>query len=355
MDVADPISGALPLRSGVCDVRRISVAAWSGRRSFRVHRRREETSKVVSLQLAPVDNRPLEDFRPGQYLTLVVDGKTRPYSLSRAFDIDPQTYQITVKDIGGSISPFIRERLAVGDLVGAMPPTGSFTPPRVGPFPVLLMAAGIGITPFMSYLESLTGAPAEPKIILHYGNRNGSDHVFGARLTEIAQRLPNLTIVNHFTRPAPDDRPDFVGRLSAASISDEFIAARARFYLCGPEAMMSEIKTGLIARGVPRFEIFIERFRASTNQSSVSGGPHELHFSRLGKTVTWTPATGTILACAEAAGLPVASGCRVGQCESCAMPLLSGQVLHLIDSPAIDDGLCLTCQAVPLTDVILDG
>jgi anaerobic selenocysteine-containing dehydrogenase/ferredoxin-NADP reductase len=355
VDASDPISGALPLRSSACDVRPVSAATWSGHRSFRVHEWREENSKVVSIRLMPADDKPLQHFRPGQYLTLLIDGQSRSYSLSQAFDIDPQTYQITVKDIGGAVSRSIRERLAVGDLVGAMPPTGSFTPARVGPFPVVLMAAGIGITPFMSYLDSLSAAASEPKIVLHYGNRNGSEHVFGARLAEIAKRLPNLTLVNHFTQPLAGDRPDFVGRLSAATIRDDLIRARARFYLCGPEAMMSGITQGLIARGVPRFEIFVERFKSSADPAALTGGPHALRFSRLGKTVTWTPGAGTILACAEAAGLPVASGCRVGQCESCAVPLLAGQVRHLIESPAVDDGLCLTCQAVPLSDVTLDG
>ncbi|MGA2567441.1 MAG: molybdopterin-dependent oxidoreductase [Pseudolabrys sp.] len=355
VDVADPISGALPLRSSVCDVRRVAAAAWSGERRFRVHHRRVEAPKVVSLRLMPADDRPLPDFRPGQYLSLVIDGKTRPYSLSQGFAVDPQTYQVTVKDIGGCVSLSINERVAVGDVIGATPPAGSFTPPLTGKFPVVLMAAGIGITPFMSYLDSLQGAASEPKITLHYGSRSGAEHVFGARLAELARSLPNLTVINHYTQPQPSDRPDVVGRLSADAISDDLIRARARFYLCGPEDMMASITKGLIARGVPRFEIFLERFRATADPAAFSAGPHSLQFSRLGKTVTWTPAAGTILACAEAAGLAVASGCRVGQCESCAVQLISGRVRHLIEAPAADDGLCLTCQAVPLSDVVFDA
>ncbi len=143
VDVSDPISGALPLRSCACDVRRVSAAAWAGDRQFRVHTKREESSKVVSIQLAPADDEPLPAFRAGQYLTLQVEGASRSYSLSQAAHIDPKTYQITVKDIGGAVSQAIRERLAVGDIIGAKPPTGSFTPPLASEFPVVLMAAGI--------------------------------------------------------------------------------------------------------------------------------------------------------------------------------------------------------------------
>ncbi|POR46934.1 2Fe-2S iron-sulfur cluster protein [Bosea psychrotolerans] len=49
------------------------------------------------------------------------------------------------------------------------------------------------------------------------------------------------------------------------------------------------------------------------------------------------------------------SGCRVGQCESCLVPIRQGQVRHLVDRPDLEDGQCLTCQALPLTDLVLDA
>jgi ferredoxin len=66
----------------------------------------------------------------------------------------------------------------------------------------------------------------------------------------------------------------------------------------------------------------------------------------------WRPESGTLLDAAQAAGIDLPSGCRVGQCESCAVRVISGTVAHLspYDGPA---DLCLTCQAIPLSPLEL--
>ena len=79
-------------------------------------------------------------------------------------------------------------------------------------------------------------------------------------------------------------------------------------------------------------------------------------FARSDRTVRWTKESGTLLTTAESAGLTLPSGCRVGQCESCACPVLSGNAAHLV---APDEGLpdtsVLTCQSVPTSDLVLDA
>ncbi|MGJ7604166.1 2Fe-2S iron-sulfur cluster-binding protein [Variovorax sp. LT1R20] len=49
------------------------------------------------------------------------------------------------------------------------------------------------------------------------------------------------------------------------------------------------------------------------------------------------------------------SGCRVGQCESCAVRLIAGKVSHLHGREPEDPTVCLTCQAVPLEHLVLDA
>nr|WP_246155024.1 2Fe-2S iron-sulfur cluster-binding protein [Methylobacterium oryzihabitans] len=66
----------------------------------------------------------------------------------------------------------------------------------------------------------------------------------------------------------------------------------------------------------------------------------------------WTPAAGTLLDAALAAGIGLPSGCRVGQCESCIVRVLSGECAHLVAFEGEADR-CLTCQAVPVTDLVL--
>jgi ferredoxin len=66
----------------------------------------------------------------------------------------------------------------------------------------------------------------------------------------------------------------------------------------------------------------------------------------------WTPQAGSILDLAERSGLAIPAGCRAGQCESCAVSLLEGQVDY--DVPFDDEGVCLTCRAIPTNDVVVD-
>ena len=121
-------------------------------------------------------------------------------------------------------------------------------------------------------------------------------------------------------------------RVEASLIDDDLIARRARFYLCGPEPMMSAITAGLTARGVPRFDIFSEVFRSPAVPNLEGDQRFQVQFARSGGApVTWSAAQGALLGFGESQGIAMPSGCRVGQCESCAVRLLSGR--------------CATCTA----------
>lgn len=367
---ADPISGSVPHRSFACAVSRLNIrSAWSGWRGLRVAALKMETRGVVSVTLESPDGE-LPDYRPGQHLPLRLEGVKghrqvmRSYSLSGAAEVvGRRGYRITVRRVPGGVgSGHITRRMRVGDRVEAQAPGGRFVIPMVAEFPVVLLAAGIGITPFIAALETLAAQPnaAAAPIILHYGNRNRRDHAFRGRLRALAKKLPNLSVINHYSRPLDDDRLgrdyDAVGRISADSIAPELIEARARFYLCGPEAMLRDLPAGLVARGVPRFEIFLEAFGITAIPASVdAGASHRVRFARSDRDLVWTSADGSLLDLAEANGLTPPSGCRVGQCESCAVPVLEGQFHYLTHTGSDEPENCLTCCAIPASDLVLDA
>src|SRR5690606_25478414 len=118
-------------------------------------------------------------------------------------------------------------------------------------------------TPFLCYLETLLSTHDMPEVWLHYANRNSQTQAYGARLQTLARLLPRLRIRNYFSHPLPTD-PEPAAMLDAHVVSDALIEARARFYMCGPPAMMDNIRAGLCARRVPRFDIFSEVFRSPT-------------------------------------------------------------------------------------------
>jgi ferredoxin-NADP reductase len=354
----DPLSGSLALRSFACDVERDESTSWRGWRSFVVAERREECADVVALNLRPVDGGSIPAFRPGQYVGLRIGEVIRSYSLTGAAVPAPDAYRIGVRHIeGGQVSTAIRHVLAPGDTVELQSPKGGFVLPLRNEFPIALIAGGIGITPFLSYLETLEGSADEPRVTLHYGCRNGESRPFHHRLEALRQRLPNLTLVTHLSRPQSGDRFDRLGRFTASDIDAELLRKRARFYMCASDAMMEEVGAALQARGVPDFEIFKERFRSPAPPALDGLMSRQIHFARAGRTLTWLPQTPlvSILAAAESAGIAMPSGCRVGQCESCTVPVKTGEVRHLVDCPELDEGHCLTCQAVPLSDLVIDA
>ena len=357
-DGRDPLSGALALRSFACDVAPEESTSWQGWRSFAVAERREECSDVVGLTLRPVDGGSLPAFRPGQYVSVRMGGAIRSYSLTGAAVASPEAYDIGVRHIaGGRVSTAIRHALAPGDVVELQSPKGGFVLPLRNEFPVVLIAGGIGITPFLSYLETLEGTSDEPRVTLHYGCRDNESRPFQHRLEALRQRLPNLTLVTYLSQPRSGDRFDRQGRFTVSDLDPELLHKRARFYMCASDAMMEEVSAGLQTRGVPAFAIFRERFRSPAPSALDRLVPRRIHFARSGRTLTWSPQVPliSILATAEGAGLTLPSGCRVGQCESCAVPIKTGEVRHFVDCADLDGGHCLTCQAVPLSDLVIDA
>ncbi len=147
------------------------------------------------------------------------------------------------------------------------------------------------------------------------------------------------------------------GRYASDHVDQALIDARARFYICASEGMIEGVTQDLKTRGVPAFEIFSERFVSPMDVAAdVSNlSPREVTFARSGRKLTWKPQEGSLLQMAEASGISLPSGCRVGQCESCATRVLQGSVMHLSKVDLAEDNICLTCIGVPVSDLVLDA
>src|SRR5918999_1877778 len=134
--------------------------AWPGLRRFRIAAVARESSSVRSFVLEPVDGESLPDFLPGQFLALKLEPPGAPRALLRSYSLATPAhegrYRIAVKrEAEGVGSAFLHERAAVGDVLGVGAPRGDFTLDLVGAGPVVLLSAGIGVTPVLAML----GAP----------------------------------------------------------------------------------------------------------------------------------------------------------------------------------------------------
>lgn len=354
---ADPLSGSAQLRGVACDVLPGAPEYRGREREFVVAGKRSRGRDVVELRLRPADGGPVADHYPGQHVGLTVDGARRSYSLTDA--PGGAEHSVAVRLVPeGAVSTRIHTALDVGDTLTVSPPAGTFTVPVDAPFPVVIIAAGVGITPFVGYLASAAREKRATRLTVHKGDRGGGDACFDTEIRALIDATPGMRLVRHFSNPGPADLQgrdyDFSGRVSAEAVDQTDIDERARFYLCGPGAMITSVTEGLLARGVPSFEIFAERFTPAPVAMPDPGAEHTVEFRSSGVSLTWRPDEGPILDLAQRNGLSLPSGCRVGQCESCAVQVVSGSVVHLTEPPGIHDA-CLTCQAVPATDIVLDA
>ncbi|MGP4140292.1 molybdopterin-dependent oxidoreductase [Sodalis praecaptivus] len=378
----DPISGATPLRAFACDVARevshaLAPARWQGYRPFIVQQLHQERQDVTRVTLAPADGGHVPAFQPGQHVTLRValNGEehaageaavfaVRAYSLiGSALAPDAACYHIAVRHLKetdaqgnsreGAVSAFINRHLRPGDRLELMAPGGHFVIPYRSPRPLVFYAGGIGITPFLSALETAADAGSRAQILLLYANRDPLSHAFDQRIAALQAHLPGLRIIHRYSHHPAE--PALEGRLNVSLVADAYFARRALHYLCGPPAMMAAITEQLLAKGVARFAIFQEAFRAPAAAVIASDRPFNIHFQRSGQRHVWTRESGPLLSFAERLGIPLPSGCRVGQCESCAVRILQGEVKHLHAAAPDEPDTCLTCQAIPISDLTLDA
>lgn len=351
MPVSRPRRIVLPRPTGAArrwSSRAVGVAA----RTVRVAEIRRETDDALTLVLAPEDGRPLE-FRAGQYLThcFVVDGieERRAYSLSAA---EGEAPACTVKLLpGGRVSSYIASRLRPGDRYRVLGPGGDFVLRSEERGPLVLLAAGSGITPVVSLIETALRAEPMRRVRLLYINRDPAHAIFRERLLALQQRHAAFEWIAWHT--ASDGRPD-AARL-AALLRPE---ADARIYLCGPQALMDAAAVGLRAAGVDPARIHRERFVAAPQHRQRPTEPREIRFLRAGRTVVQKPGE-SILDAGLRAGLALEFSCTVGGCGHCRVRVSEGEVL--LDEPNCLSpeeraaGWTLACSACATTPIAVDA
>ena len=367
----DALSGSIALRAFPCEIAPATGrgTGWAGWKGFRASVAGPVVADVLVLALQPDDGAPLPPHQAGQYVPFALttaDGRRleRSYSLLDAADGGgAASWHIAVKRSGGAGGLSQALHALAGRCpefaVSLQPPRGRFLLPVAARcWPVVLAAAGIGITPFIALLESwvAAGATGGPPVLLLYGSRDAAQQALAERLAALAARLPFLQLVRLVSHPSAHGLgAEALGHVHAGLVPAAWIARGLRCYLCGPEPMLRQFTDELRQRGVPAHAIFREHFRAAQAAVATAAGPFAVHFARSGRTLHWTPADGSLLALGAAHGIALPSGCRVGQCESCLLTLRSGTVVHRGEVELDDARSCLTCLAVPASDLVIEA
>ncbi|MER5475017.1 MOSC and FAD-binding oxidoreductase domain-containing protein [Streptomyces sp. NPDC002935] len=354
----------------------VGASAWDGFRALRVAEVTPESATVSSILLAAPDGSRLPPARAGQYLTLRVPGAGQPapvrsYSLSSASE--GGRYRISVKhEPRGAVSAYLTTKLRPGATLDAAAPRGDFVL-QEGTGPVLLISAGIGLTPVLAMLHELAASPDGREVWWIHGARSPQEHPLAAEARTLLTALPHAREHVFYSAAQPGEysrdsaRP---GRLTKDNLLALGVPADATAYVCGPASFMTDIKDALTTAGVEPGAIHSELFGALpsitpglTGQSGPQ--PHQppgppgtgpmVTFARSGISTPFPDGRSSLLELAEACDVPVRWSCRTGVCHTCVTPLLSGEIAYTsppLEAPAA--GQALICCARPDTDVVLD-
>jgi len=243
----------------------------------RVVRRENEGDAVVALTLAADDGTALRDFAPGQYISVeagFADGgrQLRQYSLSGERGVP--TWRISVKrEAGdaatpaGAVSNWLHDTAHEGTTLNVSTPWGDFAPELAGRRQLVLMSAGIGITPMVSVLRTLALESPHRQVLFAHAARHGRHHAHRKDLAWARERMPNLRTHISYESPLPTDVAgqdyDHAGTMPIQALltAEETSAFQdGRFYLCGPIGFMQAQRLALISAGIPLGHIHREVF-----------------------------------------------------------------------------------------------
>lgn len=366
--------------------------AWEGHRAFVVKRKQPESGTVTSFYLEPRDGGELPSFRPGQHLGLRLDipGQVMPVMRSYTLSDSPSRaghYRLSIKREpapadqpgapAGLASNFMHDHVVEGSVLQVRPPSGDFVLRADGKGPVVLLSGGVGCTPMISMLTAVADAGAGRDIWFIHGVRNGTEHAFGALVRDLAAAHDNIHTHVSYSRPAPDDVRgrdyDRAGHVDVGLLEELLPGPSPQFYLCGSTPFMKALYRGLIDWGVDAFQINYEFFGQACDlladgpetapatpagQASLVEGveSYAVTFRQSGVSATWTPASGSLLELAEAAGINPDFVCRSGNCHTCLRQVAEGSFSYMHDDVFMPDGddEILICSARPTSDLVLE-
>jgi ferredoxin-NADP reductase len=294
-----------------------------------------ETRDAATIVIRP--GRGWKGHTPGQYIRIGIDvdgvRQWRAYSLTSHLGRTDGCIAVTVKAIpDGKVSNHLVHRTKPGTIVQLDQAAGEFVLPEQRPTQALFITAGSGITPVMGMLRN---HPELTDVVLVHSAPTADDVVFGAELRQLAAD-ERIRLVERHT--------DLDGMLDAAAIAELVPDLHERStWACGPVGMLEALEEHWAAAGIAD-RLYTERFRPRV---LVTGEGGTVSFAKTGTTLDADGAT-PILDAAEEAGVLMPSGCRMGICYGCVLPLREGAVRDLrngeITTAAPGDGVLIqTC------------
>jgi len=333
-----------------------------------------ETPECISVKFdVPAELAPEYRFVQGQHVGLraMLDGEELRRSYSICSGLDDGEIRVAIKKVGGGrFSQWAHQVLKPGDPIDVMTPEGRFFTP-LDPAKrkhYVAFVAGSGITPVLSLIRTTLAREPKSRFTLVYGNRRQASVMFHEALEDLKDRyLTRFRLYNVFSREA-QEVPLFNGRIDAAKVN-EFLDSLVppdtidEAFVCGPLNMIDEVEVALVAAGVSRQHIHVERFGIPTGPNEAiddaeSAQAHiELIIDGVRRELDFMPSQHSILDAGRAAGIDLPFSCKGGMCSTCRAKVIEGQVKmaknYALEPPEVADGFVLTCQSYPLSERVV--
>ena len=349
---------------------------WSGQ--LRVGHVFQETPNVKTFRLMnPLGGVLPFGFLPGQFVTVTIPTDGKPVKRSYTVASSPAQHdyaELTVKhEEGGVVSGFFHTHVKPGDLLQCSGPYGTFIFTGRECKCILLIGAGVGVTPLMGVLRYLLDRSWDGEIFLLYACRTPADIIFREELDYLQRRHKNLRVVITISRPEGTDWKGATGRVTKELITQSVPDLRSRYvHICGPVPMMEATKQMLADLGVPRERIKVEAFgpaagkveRTPEAATEVPKGEAPavalptLTFSKSEKSAPLPPDK-VILEVAEENNVDIDYSCRVGICGVCRIKKTSGEVSMEVQEGLQpgdkENAIILACQAKSTGNVTVEA
>lgn len=320
--------------------------AWSWNRPLaRILAREATAAGYMTLVLKP--NRHVPPFAAGQHVNVSTEiaGRrvTRSYSPSR-IPGQPGLFGITVKRMeGGKASTWLHEQARVGDVLEIGPAFGEMVLPADAQNLVFL-AAGSGITPFISLLRDWETQGTKGRLTLLYWARTRAELCFARELEDLAARHDNFRVHFLLTQEAQ------AGRINAAQLAAHIPEpALSQVFACGPAGFVDEARRLSTAAQGFLGEAFSLPAPAASSDARV-----QVHLSRSNRTLS-VPQGQPLLLALEEQGLSPAYGCRMGICNTCVCTRESGTTeLLRTGEREQEPGALRICVSAACSDLTID-
>lgn len=344
--------------------------------TLKVKEVKRETADAVSILFdVPQELNETFQFVQGQYLTLRADVNgeelRRSYSIcSSPFD---KELRVAVKQIpNGKFSTYANKSIAVGDAIEVMAPLGSFNTKVSAEQEkkYAAFASGSGITPIMSIIRTVLKTESKSHFTLFYGNKRNDTIIFNNDLKDLQSAYPGRLHVHHVLSREAGVEERFSGRLSGdkcRTYHEDLIDMTQldEVFLCGPEAMIFDLKETLVDIGLSEQSIHFELFTTSNTEKKENAQEQSDVIESQVEVIVYGESFhfglssdgDSILDAAMAADADAPFACKGGVCCACRAKVIEGKakmdVNFGLDESEVQEGYILACQAHPASEKLV--